>query len=78
MEKELSRKPYITTRNFRENRKHIYDYSFETFGHLQAEHYSTKIQKALDMLPNWYLTHPECRHIPTKSRIYRNIILMRI
>jgi toxin ParE1/3/4 len=26
-------------------------------------------------LNDFYLMYPECRHIPTKGRIYRNIIL---
>ena len=75
MEKESSCKPYITSRSFRENRKHIYNYSLETFGYFQAERYSAKIQNSLDTLPHFYNFYPECRHIPTKNRIYRNIVL---
>jgi len=75
MEKELPRKSYVTARNFRENRNHIYDYSLETFGYFQAERYLAKIQKALDTLPCFHKSYPECRHIPTKSQMYRNIIL---
>ena len=54
---------------------HVYDYSLEIFGFLQAERYREKVRKALYMLPYRYLVHPECRHIPTKSQMYRNIIL---
>ncbi|MDR0437724.1 MAG: type II toxin-antitoxin system RelE/ParE family toxin [Bacteroidales bacterium] len=75
MEKEFSRKPYITSEEFEKSRAQIYDYSLKTFGFLQAERYWTKIQKSLDMLPYRYLVHPECRHIPTKSQMYRNIVL---
>ena len=75
MENEVSRKPYITARNFRDSRKQIYEYSLETFGYFQAERYSAIIQKALETLPEWHTAYPECRHIPTKSRMYRNIIL---
>jgi len=53
----------------------IYEYSVETFGYLQAQRYKQKVELSIDMLPVRYLVHPECRHIPTKSRMYRNIIL---
>jgi plasmid stabilization system protein ParE len=60
---------------FKASRIHIYDSSLEMFGYLQTERYLEKIEKVLNMLPTWYMSHPECRHIPTKSRIYRNIVL---
>jgi len=75
MEESVSGKPYITTRNFRENRKRIYNYSLEKFGYFQAERYLAKIKNAIDLLPTRYLIHSECRHIRTKSQMYRNIIL---
>ena len=34
-----------------------------------------KIEKALSTLYKFYTYYPECRHIPTKNRTYRNIIL---
>ena len=75
MEKRLSRKPVEVSDEFKAHRTHIYDYSFDTFGQFQAERYLQKIEKALDSLYDYYFTYPECRHIPTKSRKYRNIIL---
>jgi len=45
------------------------------FGYFQAEHYWQKIRASLNTLSEMYLAYPECRHIPTKSRMYRNIIL---
>ena len=75
METGIPCKPYITSREFRESRKIVYGYSLESFGYLQAERYREKIGKALSMLPRYYNLFPECRHIPTKSRMYRNIIL---
>jgi len=75
METEVPCKPYITSEEFEESRERIYDYSLNTFGYLQAERYREKIRNSLLMLPRWYLSYPECRHIPTKSRMYRNIVL---
>jgi plasmid stabilization system protein ParE len=53
----------------------VYNYSLETFGYFQAERYKEKIVKAIDTLSEWYTAYPECRHIPTKNRMYRNIVL---
>ena len=30
---------------------------------------------AIETLSDYYYTYPECRHLATKSRMYRNIIL---
>jgi len=45
------------------------------FGYFQAEYYKQKIRHVLGTLPDFYMTYPECRHLATKSRMYRNIIL---
>jgi hypothetical protein len=34
-----------------------------------------KIRLSLDTLTDYYTAYPECRHLATKSRRYRNIIL---
>ena len=60
---------------FYESFEKIYDFGFETFGYFQAERYRQKIRASLDTLPERYLLYPECRHIPTQSRMYRNVIL---
>jgi plasmid stabilization system protein ParE len=75
MEEELSRKPYVTSDKFLISRTHVYNYGVQTFGYFQAERYDRKIEKAIETLPFYYTAYPECRHIPTKSRMYRNIIL---
>jgi len=75
MEKGTSGKPYITAPDFDKSREDIYNYTLNAFGPFQAERYVDKIQKAIDTLPHWYLLYPECRHMRTKSRMYRNIIL---
>ena len=75
MEERIPRKPYIVSENFNINRKLIYDYTIKTFGYFQAERYIQKIKKSLSSLPDFYSAYPECRHLATKSRMYRNIIL---
>jgi plasmid stabilization system protein ParE len=75
MEEEISRKPYVVSQKFLASRESIYEYSLDTFGYFQAERYKQKIRKSLDTLSTFYMAYPECRHIPTKCRMYRNIIL---
>lgn len=75
MEKRISRKPVEVSDEFKIHRAHIYDYSFDTFGQIQAERYLQRIEKSLNSLFEHYTAYPECRHIATKSRMYRNIIL---
>jgi plasmid stabilization system protein ParE len=45
------------------------------FGYFQAERYNKKIENAIETLPDFFLAYPECRHLTTKSCMYRNIIL---
>jgi plasmid stabilization system protein ParE len=75
MERTISCKSVEISNEFKENRKQIYDFTYDTFGILQAERYLQQIYKCLDTLSEYYPYYPECRHLQTKSRIYRNIIL---
>ena len=75
MEKGLSRKEVIVSEQFIENRQRVYEYGIDTFGYFQAESYSREIEQSLSTLSEHYLMYPECRHLATKNRIYRNIIL---
>ena len=75
MEEGIFGKPLKVSRKFKKSVTEIFYYSFETFGQVQAERYLQKIEKAVDTLPQYYTAYPPCRHIPTKSRMYRNIIL---
>jgi plasmid stabilization system protein ParE len=50
-------------------------YGIQTFGYAQAERYFNTISDAVNNLDTGYLQHPECRHLITKGKIYRNIIL---
>ena len=74
MEEEIPRKPYVVSDEFEESRQRIFEYSIDTFGEIQAERYLQKIRTSLDMLPEYYTYYPPCRHLPTRSHKYRNII----
>ena len=75
MEKGIPCKPAEVSDEFKINRTGIYYYSLDTFGYFQAERYLRKIDESIDTLPDYYTWYPECRHLATKSRRYRNIIL---
>jgi len=75
MEDAISRKPSEVSDDFKAHLAEVYNYTIDTFGFVQAERYIQKIEKAIDTLPMNYTVYPECRHIVTKNRIYRNIIL---
>ena len=75
MEEGISCKPVEVSDEFKIHRTQVYDYSLDTFGYFQAERYLNKIEKALFTLHTYYTAYPECRHLATKNRKYRNIIL---
>jgi len=75
MEERISCKQVKVSDQFYESFEQIYDFGIESFGFLQAERYKQEIRTSLDMLSIFYAAYPECRHLATKSRIYRNIIL---
>ncbi|MCF8360891.1 MAG: type II toxin-antitoxin system RelE/ParE family toxin [Prolixibacteraceae bacterium] len=52
-----------------------FQYGVETFGASQAIKYENDIWQLIEQLSHNYLLFPECRHLPTKSKIYRWIIL---
>jgi plasmid stabilization system protein ParE len=60
---------------FIEDLGQIYAYGLETFGHRQADKYENFIWRTVFKLNLDYEMYPECRYIPTKSRMYRNIII---
>lgn len=72
---EGKRLPVITADLFNIDLDNIYQYGIDTFGIRQAELYENEIWKLVEGLSgNWPL-FSECRHIPTKSKMYRWIIL---
>ena len=75
MEEGISRKSIEISVIYDDHLTDVYDYTVDIFGEIQAERYIQKIEKIIETLPYGYLFYPECRHIPTQSRMYRNIIL---
>ena len=74
MEKE-KKLPVRVSREFNFDLDHVYIFGMETFGIRQAELYENEIWKLVDGLSlNWPF-FSECRHLPTKSKMYRWIIL---
>ena len=73
MEKEP--KPVIYSTQFKQDVIDVYKYGLETFGKIQAEKYQSNIYKLVDNLDVAYDIYPECRHLPTKTKMYRWIIL---
>ncbi|MDR0798919.1 MAG: type II toxin-antitoxin system RelE/ParE family toxin [Dysgonamonadaceae bacterium] len=71
----ISCKKIKVSEQFRASIEQVYDYGFEMFGYFQAIRYKQIIQDSLSTLSDRYTIHPECRHLATKSRMYRNIIL---
>ena len=75
MEEGISCKPYVTSDRFFDSQVQVYHYGVQVFGYYQAERYNRQIEEAIETLSDFYMVYPECRHLATKSRKYRNIIL---
>ena len=71
----IQSKNVITSRYYEEHLIEILDYGIETFGYVQARKYFNTISHLVERLESDYTRHPQCRHLATKSRMYRNIIL---
>ena len=72
---EEKKLPVKVSSEFNTDLDNIYLYSIATFGIRQAEFYENEIWKLVEGLSgNWHL-FSECRHLPTKSKMYRWIIL---
>lgn len=61
--------------NFINDLGNIYAYGLITFGQRQASMYEGILWNLIERLNIEYEMYPECRWLPTKGRIYRNIIL---
>ena len=75
MEARPTQKQVITSSLFWESYDNVYVQGLDLFGFYQAELYANKIKSILYELDQTYPYYPECRHLATKSRMYRNIIL---
>ena len=65
----------ISSRHYEEHLIKILEYGIETFGYIPARKYFNTVSHLVERLKKDYNYHPECRHLATKRRMYRNIIL---
>ncbi|MEC4004076.1 type II toxin-antitoxin system RelE/ParE family toxin [Flavobacterium sp. SUN052] len=73
---EIEKKKVIGSKLFEEiDVPSIYEYGEVTFGVKLADIFYFEITDSVRLLETQYLLHPECRHLETKTKIYRNIIL---
>ena len=72
MEARPTQKQVITSSLFWESYDNVYVQGLDLFGFYQAELYANKIKSILYELDQTYPYYPECRHLTTKSRMYRN------
>ncbi len=75
MDGQLSPRKVIASSRYGSSLKNIYAEGVDRFGEIQARKYLERILTAVEELEFFYPYHPECRHLATKSRMYRNIIL---
>jgi plasmid stabilization system protein ParE len=68
-------KEVITSGYYEEHLVEILGYGIEVFGYAQAKKYFHTVSQLVENLGSSYTVYPECRHLATKNRIYRNIIL---
>ena len=73
---EIRKKEVVTSYSFDNfDLIDIYEYGLAKFGEKLASAFISEIYKYIDKLETEYLLHPECRHLETKTKMYRNIIL---
>jgi len=71
----IKERPVVFSLQYVIDTDNIYNYGKEIFGENQAQKYESIIDKISKELTLSYLMYPECRHIPTKGHLYRNVIL---
>lgn len=72
---EIKSKQVVLSAEFQQDIKAVFDYGNETFGFHAARTFVSEIYMLVWNLEYQYLMFPEVRFLPTKSKIYRNIIL---
>jgi plasmid stabilization system protein ParE len=72
---ENKKKEVTVSKQFEIDISIVFGYGEETFGYNAAKIFIGDIYNHVWNLENMYLIYPECRHLTTKNKIYRNIIL---
>lgn len=71
----IESKQVVLSVEFQQDIKAVFDYGNETFGFNAARTFVSEIYMLVWNLDYQYLMFPEVRFLPTKNKIYRNIIL---
>ena len=72
---EIERKEVKISEQFDRDIIALYSYGEEVFGAIAAKSFIADVYSRVWSLDNMYLIHAQCRHLPTKNKTYRNIIL---
>ena len=72
---EIERKEIVISKQFDLDIIDVYSQGEEVFGSIAAKSFIADIYSRVWSLDLMYYLHPECRHLFTKNKIYRNIIL---
>ena len=72
---EIGKKEVIRSQFYYKDIQDIFEYGEASFGEKVALHFYDELKLMVRNLETNYLTNPECRHLETKTKIYRNIIL---
>ena len=72
---EIERKEVRIYRQFELDIISVYTFGEDVFGPITAKSFVADIYSRVWSLDSMYLLHVECRHLPTKNKIYRNIII---
>lgn len=72
---EITKKEVVRSIFYLNEIQDIFEYGESTFGEKAAFYFYEDLKVMVRNLETNYLVHPECRHLETKTKIYRNIIL---
>ena len=72
---EITKKKVVKSVYYYEDIQAIFEYGEATFGEKAALSFFDELLIVASNLESCYLLHPECRHLDTKTKKYRNIIL---
>lgn len=72
---EIGKKEVIRSKYYLLDVQDIFEYGEITFGENAALNFYEDLKLIVKNLETQYLLHPECQHLETKPKLYRNIIL---
>jgi plasmid stabilization system protein ParE len=72
---EIGKKEVIHSQFYYKDIQDVFEYGEASFGEKAALHFYEDLKLMVRNLETEYLLHPERRHLETKTKIYRNIIL---